>query len=147
MGQTGRAGGRGRLGSDTLILLDTHAWIWHIGARGSLSAAARELIDRQINHESIAVSAISVWEFMTLVKKGRLELKVPPEAYLTATHRDVRMFFTPVDETIARRSVQLPDLHADPADRIILATAQEMGMPVISRNGLMPEYGVAEVIW
>jgi PIN domain nuclease of toxin-antitoxin system len=57
------------------------------------------------------------------------------------------MQIVPVDEDIARRSVELPDIHQDPADRFILATAVEMGWPVISRDTQFSGYDAATVIW
>ena len=45
-----------------------------------------------------------------------------------------RMLVVPVDDSIARRTVELPDIHADPADRMILATAAELGCPIVSRD-------------
>jgi PIN domain nuclease of toxin-antitoxin system len=57
------------------------------------------------------------------------------------------MQIVPVDEGTARRSVELPDIHQDPADRFILATAVEMGWPVISRDAQFSGYDAATVIW
>ncbi len=82
-----------------------------------------------------------------LVKKGRLELTVPPASFVTATNRDPRFQVLPVDERIARRSVELPDIHADPADRMILATAAELGAQVVSKDGRFAEYGLVPVVW
>ncbi len=136
-----------------MILLDTHAWIWHLADRSALSQPAQKAIDREYEIErtgrgpTIAVSAISVWELFLLTKKGRLKLSVPPAAFVTNTHRDTAMTIIPIDATIVRRSVELPDLHMDPADRIILATAAEMGWSVISRDGRFSEYAVAPVVW
>ncbi len=136
-----------------MILLDTHAWIWHLADRAALSEAARDSIDGEYQlHQSgqngrIAISAISVWELFTLVKKKRLVLTVPPAAFVTNTRRDPAMTIVPIDESIARRSVELTDIHQDPADRFILSTAVEMGWPLVSRDQRFPECGVAMVIW
>lgn len=141
------------MGDSPSILLDTHTWIWHLTDRKSLSEAAREGIDNEYHlyqagrNGRVAVSAISVWELFTLAKKGRLELSVPPAAFSTNTRRDPVMNFVPIDESIARRCVELPDIHQDPADRLILSTAVEMGWPVVSRDKRFPEYGTVTVIW
>lgn len=52
----------------------------------------------------------------------------------------------PVDDVIVRRIVELPDLHAVPADRIILATAAENGLPIVTRDGVFESYGAAQII-
>ena len=130
-----------------MTLLDTHAWIWFLADSSRLSREAEAAIARETEDSSLLLSSISVWELFMLVKKGRLELSVEPAAFLTITHRDPRFSIVPVDEVIARRSVELPDIHGDPADRMILATAVELGVPVVSRDSRLAEYGAARVIW
>lgn len=132
-----------------MILLDTHVWIWLLGDGRRLSATARKEIDKHTEARrpsTVCISAISVWELFMLVKKGRLVLSVPPAAYVSQTRKDPVMEIIPVDDAIARRSVELPDHHADPADRIILATAAEHGLPIVTQDGLFESYGVAEII-
>ncbi len=90
---------------------------------------------------------MSVWELCTLVKRGRLSLSVPPAAFLTATYHDPRFEFAAVDERIARAGVDFPDLHRDPADRIILATAVELGATLVSKDRRLVQYGVCDVVW
>ncbi len=128
-----------------MILLDTHAWIWLLAAPEELSQAARSAVEEAGPH--LLISAISVWELFMLVKKGRLELAVPPAAFVTSTNRDPRFQVVPIDERVARRSVELPDIHADPADRMILATAAELGAQVVSKDGRFAEYGLVPVVW
>ena len=130
-----------------MILLDTHTWIWLLAAPHELSETAVQTIAEYTGNEQIIISAISVWELFLLVKKGRVVLKVPPVAFLTATHGSSRMVIAPIDDTIARRSVELPDIHADSADRIILATAEHFGCPVVSRDRRLAEYKITTVIW
>ena len=55
--------------------------------------------------------------------------------------------FAAVDNDVARRSVQLPDLHGDPADRLILATAQQLGCPLVSKDSRLRDYPDVEIIW
>jgi PIN domain nuclease of toxin-antitoxin system len=93
------------------------------------------------------VSAISVWELFMLVKKGRLKLEAGPSAFVSATHRDPKFRIEPIDEMVCRRSVELPDLHSDPADRIILATAGELGCSLVSKDSRMRDYNLVPVIW
>ena len=76
-----------------------------------------------------------------------MDLNIPPASFVTNTRRDPAMTIVPIDEEIARRSVELPDIHQDPADRFILATAVEMGWPVVSRDNQFPEYDAVTVVW
>ena len=130
-----------------MTLLDTHAWIWHLTAPQELSATAQTAIERARRERAALVSAISVWELFMLVKKGRLELTITPEAMLRRAERLSYLQFVEVDHHMARRSVVLPDIHGDPADRLIVATAQELGCTLISRDRHLRRYPDVEVIW
>lgn len=135
------------MGSPGVILLDTHVWIWLLADPDSISTPAMAAVRGAEDPGAIIVSAISVWELWMLVKKGRLELDASPEAFLHATVTDARFRIEPADESISRRSVELPDIHADPADRLILATAARLGCPVVSKDGRFREYDLVPVVW
>ena len=130
-----------------MILLDTHAWIWHLSDPSRLSAAARDAITDARRNRAVHVSSISVWELFMLTKKGRLQLAIAPEAFLHRAERLSYVRFAAVDNGVARRSVQLPDLHGDPADRLILATAQQLGCPLVSKDRRFADYPDAAIIW
>ena len=130
-----------------MILLDTHAWIWHLTAPQELSITARTILDRARRERGASVSAISVWELFMLVKKGRLALTITPQALLRRVERLSYLQFVAVDRHMAQRSVALPDIHADPADRLIVATAQELECPLISKDQRLRRYPGVEVIW
>ncbi|MCY4373536.1 MAG: type II toxin-antitoxin system VapC family toxin [Spirochaetaceae bacterium] len=127
--------------------MDTHAWIWHLSDPSLLSAPARAAIAEARRDLAVHVSSISVWELFMLTKKGRLQLAIAPDAFLHRAERLSYLRFTAVDNGVARRSVQLPDIHGDPADRLILATAQELGCPVVSKDRRFPDYPDVRIIW
>ena len=85
--------------------------------------AERRILRSRILGE-VAFSAISVWEVALLLAKGRLTLNVDAMRW-RQNLLDARFVEIPVDGAIAARSVALADFHDDPADRIIVATAQE----------------------
>ena len=130
-----------------MILLDTHVWIWLLASPDKLSRIAADSIEGQNGDSQILISAMSVWELFMLVKKQRLSLTLPANAFLASTHGDSRFEVVPVDENIARHSVELADIHADPADRIILATAVRIGCPLVSGDARFQAYQVVPVIW
>jgi PIN domain nuclease of toxin-antitoxin system len=105
------------------------------------------LIERERTTRGVRVSSISVWELFMLVKKGRLELRLSPASFLRRAERLAYIEYVPVDNAIAQASVELPDIHGDPADRLILATARELGCGVLSKDPRFAEYGVASVLW
>ena len=107
-----------------MILPDTHTLIWYTTLNPRLGPRADRRMREAIADGDAAFSAISVWEVALLLSKGRLTLDVT--AIQWRQHLlDARLTEIPVDGAIAARSVALSDLHDDPADRIIMATALE----------------------
>lgn len=85
-------------------------------------AGARRAADQAVAAGNAAVSAISFWEIAMLVQKDRLQLPWAAEA-LRRYLLDHGLHEIPVDGDIALRAGFLTDLHGDPADRTIVATA------------------------
>lgn len=129
-------------------MLDTHAWVWWLSQAPDLPRRVRQRIERSIEEEALYVSSISVWEVTLLVKRGRLELTMEIGDWLGASEALPQVRFVPVDNRIARRSVQLPDpLHSDPADRIIVATTLQLGAALITKDDKLRNYPHVETIW
>ena len=130
-----------------MIVLDTHALVWWASG-GPLSPAASETIDRHVVSHGLVASSFSVWEIAMLVEKGRLELTLDVTEWVQRLAAIPQLRFVPVDNDIALASTRLPDpLHADPADRIIVATARSLGAPLITRDERLHEYPHVETIW
>ncbi len=124
-----------------MIVLDTHIWLWWISNPEILSTAAKKAIDQAIVDSSVIISSISTWEIALLVDKGRLKLSVDVRDWVRKTESLPFVRFIPVDNTISLRSVTLPgQFHADPADRIITATAMTMGLPLITKDEKIIKY-------
>ena len=117
-----------------MIVADTHAWLWWLSDATALSPAARAALDGALDDGRLGVSAISVWEAAMLVKKGRLELTLPLEELVRRCEALPGMRFLPVTPRIALASVALDPLHADPADRIIAATALEHQATLVTKD-------------
>ena len=116
-----------------MIILDTHVWIGYIDHPSQLPKPALDAI--RGGREPIGISSISVWEVFMLERRGRLELRIPAALWVEKCERLALFHFVPVDNTIARLSVELPEpIHADPADRIIIATALSLGATLITKD-------------
>ncbi|MCI0439464.1 MAG: type II toxin-antitoxin system VapC family toxin [Chloroflexi bacterium] len=104
------------------VLLDTHALVWLIDGNERLGQQSRQLIDAALRDDLVAVSAISFWEIAMLEARGRLDLSLPVHDWrrrvLAAGVEEIS-----VSGDIGIAAVNLKDFHADPADRIITATA------------------------
>ncbi len=130
-----------------MILLDTHVWIWYLSNPTYLSEKAFQVIEEARSKEGIFISCISTWEFFMLVQKKRLVLSVDEVTWIRQVERLKFFRFIPIDNDIARLSVQLPDLHPDPADRIILATARILGSTLVTKDERLLNYPHVATLW
>ncbi|MGH8566196.1 MAG: type II toxin-antitoxin system VapC family toxin [Gammaproteobacteria bacterium] len=116
-----------------LVLLDTHALIWLDQDAAVLGKTARHRADEALKVGELAVSAISFWETAMLAAKDRIEMALSPIAWrrelLSSGLREL-----PVDGAIGIVAAQLRDFHGDPADRLIVATAQIMPATLITAD-------------
>lgn len=131
-----------------MIVLDTHVWIWWVADPDQISKRARKDIDLAMEREEICISSISSWEVALLVRKGRLELTMPVDDWIARSEALPFIRFFPLDNRIALRCNQLPgEIHEDPADRIIIATAMTLGAPLVSKDTNIRSYPHVEAIW
>jgi len=131
-----------------MIVLDTHAWLWWVSQSRELPQRVRRLIDRNAAEHSVHVSSISVWEIAMLAKRGRLRLAMRVEDWLAKCEALTVLRFVPVDNSIFLRSVVLPEpLHRDPADRIIIATALQLGARLVTRDEKLRAYKHVATAW
>ena len=129
------------MGDTALILLDTHAWIWWAAGSAELSSMAAREIERGVASGEVHIASISCWEVSLLVRKGRLALTMPVDVWIGRSETLPFVRFVPLDNHIAWRSNQLPgELHEDPADRIIVATALTLGAVLITKDARLRAY-------
>lgn len=130
------------------VLLDTHAWVWWVSDPQYLSEGARQVIDGAAAEARLYVSSISVWEVAMLVARGRLELRMEVGEWVRRSEVLPFLRFVPVDNAIALRAVSLPEpFPADPADRIIVATALVLGATLVSKDERILQYRHVRALW
>lgn len=130
-----------------MIVLDTHVWLWWVSEPKRLSKRAAAAIEQA---DSIAISAISVWEVAMLNRRGRLELDRPAAQWVrTALASDERVHEVPLGSALAVRAVELEDrgLLGDPADRFIFATAELLRAELITKDRALRAFGARRSIW
>jgi PIN domain nuclease of toxin-antitoxin system len=123
------------------ILLDTCAAIW-LAEGDPLTPASRTAIDTAVAaNVGVWVSAISAWEVATLAAKRRLVFAVDVEIWVDRLLGLPGVRLAALTPRILVRSAVLPgDPPADPADRMIAATARDLGLTVITRDRRLLEY-------
>lgn len=125
------------------VVLDTHAWIWLLNG-DAISDAAIEAVRAAAADGTVWVSAISVWEVGMLVAKGRLRLRTPVRDWVRQALEAPGIRLAELTPEIALESCQLPgDIHGDPADRILAATARVQDAMLITRDERILAYGRA----
>ena len=131
-----------------MILLDTHTLLWWVNDPTTLSKPAKNAIDESVWSKSVHVSCISSWEIALLVERGRLRLALDVRDWLCRCEALPFLSFVPVNNAIAVESVRLPDFpHADPADRIIAATALSLGAALVTKDDKLRNYPHVKTIW
>lgn len=121
------------MGSQSLILLDTHCLVWMVQANTRMGRSSRGLADTAIEVGDLGVSVISFWEIALLVTKRRLRIRQP----LTNWRHDLLrrgVVELPLGGATCIAAVRLENFHADPADRFIVATAQVIGAKLVTAD-------------
>ena len=124
------------------ILVDSCAIIWLATGDRKLSKIAR---DAMRDAELLCFSSISIWEIARLVKAGDLELPVSPTRLADLLVEQYEMKELPVNNSISLRASALPEIHKDPADRFIIATALLNDFTVVTGDHRFAEYGVETI--
>ena len=113
-------------------LLDTHIWIWSLLAPAQLSDSVIQVLENQ--QSELWLSPISVWEFLVLVEKGRVELEKDVDEWLAEATRTAPLREAPLTIEIARKSRLIDLPHQDPADRFLAATAIVLELTLITSD-------------
>ena len=132
-----------------MIVLDTHVLVWWVNGSDSLSLVAKKAIKRTLTQGSeVIVSTISAWEVSMLIDKGRLILSMDVESWFDEVAQIDGVRFIPVDNEISIKSTALPgDFHKDPADRMIVATARKLAVPLVTADEKIRKYEHVKTIW
>jgi len=131
-----------------VIVLDTHTLVWWVSGDPLLSKRARTAIEREQPDGDIIVSSISAWEIAMLVERGKLVLSMDVASWLSTVAQIDAVHFLPVDVEVATKSVDLPgDFHKDPADRMIVATARKLAVPLVTKDDKIRAYAHVKTVW
>ena len=120
-------------------LLDTCALVWLANGNGRMPVRVRRELAAA---DELYVSSVSAWEISRKLQKGTLILDDDMRTVWTNLVESYRLKVLPVTPEIAIVSTELPEIHKDPADRFIIATAKVGKLKVVTSDGRFPEYGI-----
>ncbi len=125
------------------LLLDTHSFLWVQTQPARLSRLVRSFIESS-EHE-VYLSAVSCWEIAIKAKLGKL--RIPDELARAVESAAVQAGFSCLSVSFrhAQAAGQLPLLHRDPFDRMLIAQALEEDLVLVSNETMFDSYGVRRV--
>lgn len=120
------------------MILDTCGLLWLVEGTTLSSSALKKINEAPI----VYVSAITAFEIALKYRKGKLRLPAEPNDWFKRVliHHNLEMIDISLE--IALKSTTLPQIHKDPADRFIIATALLYKLPVVTKDKMFSEYGV-----
>jgi PIN domain nuclease of toxin-antitoxin system len=126
-----------------VIVADTHALIWWSGSAAELSPTGRAVLDVG----PVSVPSIVCFEVALLARRRRVDLSIDPLEWLARLFQLSNVVLVPITPAIAVLAANLPDPIRDPADRLIVATALHLRVPLVTKDAKIREAGVVETIW
>ena len=115
-------------------LLDTNIWIWMAESRQSIPHKIMSTLLEPDNYP-FYISANSVWELAKKVSISKLTLSIPVRDWLVQATRKPFIEIIPLSVDIALESTILPGVfHKDPADQIIVASARQCNMTLLTTD-------------
>ena len=125
------------------LLLDTCAVLWLAnGEMGRFSPAAVKALREA---DALYISPMTEWEIALKWRDGGIDLPMPPHELMERFREHFGVSIAPLSEEVMFRAAELPQIHKDPADRFIIATALISNMTVVTADRRFPEYGVSVV--
>ena len=121
------------------MILDTCALIWLASGDSRLSDSAREQI---ASSPDVAVSAITAFEIGVKYAKCKLSLPCRPAAWFETALRLHGLSICNIYHHVSLRACELPLIHADPCDRLIVSTSQLLDRPIVTTDSRIAQYEV-----
>jgi PIN domain nuclease of toxin-antitoxin system len=128
-----------------MILLDTCVLLWLAADSTAISTRAAEIIRNPPG--ALVVSAISAFEIGQKAAAKKLSLPRPVDLWFSAMLQWHGLHEIPISGAIAARATLLPGIHRDPFDRLIIATAQEHRLQILTPDATIAKYSHLTTVW
>lgn len=123
------------------LLLDTHIFLWFISGDQKLPIHLQNSI-RDLNND-VYLSCISVWEATVKYQLGKLPLPESPEIYLIKQRQQHLISSLNLDEESVAQLLNLPLLHRDPFDRMLICQALQHNLTIVTVDAVIRSYSVS----
>ncbi len=125
-----------------MYIIDTHTLLWYLRNSDELSKTAHEIID---NEERIFTSVASLWEIAIKHSIGKLYLELPI-SQIEDLCNEKEISILPIKSMHLDELENLPEIHNDPFDRLIICQARTESLTIITRDTIIPKYDV-QTVW
>ena len=126
------------------VLLDTHVFLWMVSSPEKLSEYVKELLESEENE--IFLSSVSGWEITIKSQINKLRLPDKPDIYLPQQIEKNFVEVLPISMSHVLNIYNLPNIHKDPFDRLLISQSQLENLPIITNDRKLTQYAV-ETIW
>ena len=126
------------------LLLDSCSFLWITGDSAKLSKRAVEAFRDPSN--DVFLSAVSVWEISLKYALGQIEFPSPISDFIPKARQDHGIHFMPLEEIVVLLLPDLPMIHKDPFDRMLICQAKADGMTILTPDTHIRKYDV-RTLW
>lgn len=126
-----------------MYMMDTCAFIWYIETSKRLPKALRELID---NSEDMFISQVTLWEIAIKQTVNKIDLNMTIYE-LEERCRENKITILPLATEYFERIKKLPQIHKDPFDRMIMSTAIERNLTLLTCDSNIMKYEDVKTLW
>jgi PIN domain nuclease of toxin-antitoxin system len=121
------------------VIVDSHALLWFVAGD---SQRIGQGLRARIEAEATTISVVSLWEIAIKASLGKLD--APEDLPERVQHLGFDLL--QITSEHAWRVRRLPFHHRDPFDRLLVAQAQEQGLPIVTADPAFGAYDV-KVVW
>ena len=122
------------------FLLDTHIFLWLNNEPAKLSPALHLICDDPANE--LFISLVSLWEIQIKQQLGKLKFDVPWQQMIEIQQKDNGLVLLPIKLQHIARLEDLPLIHHDPFDRLLIAQAIQEEMTILSADAIFCNYPI-----
>lgn len=125
------------------LLLDTHAFLWMHTEPERLRSVHAAVVN---SPDPVLLSAVCAWEIAIKASVGRLPLPDPAAEWVPSRTRASGLTPIPIEHADVLAVADLPQIHRDPFDRLLVAQSRALGAPLVTADPIFERYDV-ECLW